>query len=248
MPKKLAPLKESPLANFVLRYEKLLKLKHRLDTGQHVYVRELIELLGPGVPTKLDRIRRQLAEKAAAKPWAITEYEAALSRADLMHKLTVQLKRRVSNGKINASNLYYSRKIPAYELETQRLYQHAASILRDEIQRNSESCRWFKAATNSDLLQEIDPNAFRLPQPLSAHQIMATLGIARGRVDKARKGALSRHRAAGKKILVEQAIEQHQVVYSALDEALQNSFIKPRTPKGRPPRVAKSPEARLYLS
>jgi hypothetical protein len=231
MPKKIAPLKNSLLADFVLRFEQLHKLKHRLDTGQHVYVRELVELLGPGVRTELNRIKHHLTDKPD-KPAALTGYEDGLRRADLMHKMTEQLKRKSRNGKDNASNQYYTKKIPAYEQETLRLYCQALAGLRDSLGREPGIVDWFEPPLQAGLLTQVKPDAASVPRPLSEKQMASQWhDQARG---QARDGRTTRHGARSKQLLVSQAIERLQVVYNSLDEALQASVTFSRgTGKGR---------------
>lgn len=231
MPKKIAPLKNSLLADFVLRFEQLHKLKHRLDTGQHVYVRELVELLGPGVRTELNRIKHRLADKPD-KPSALTGYENGLRRADLMHKMTEQLKRKSRNGKDNASNQYYTKKIPAYEQETLRLYRQAIAELRDHLEREPQIADWFEPPLHGGLPPQDKVDAASVPRPLSEKQMAARWqGYAE---TQARDGRAIRHGARSKQLLVSQAIERLQVVYNSLDEALQASVTFSRgTGKGR---------------
>jgi len=199
---------DGKLADFVRRYDALLRLNRLLEKGQFVSARRIAFWLGADVKQKLDLAKKQEKTGTKEKPEAVKIYEIDLQRADMMHK---NAQKFVSRGKFLKD---YLKKLQAHRNEAARLYQQALTTLKQNIGDSQQILLWFDRPLNFEESTGIRPDFADMPRVRPVNEIRKLRGIANQR-GKRRGNWLHL-----KRDLVMQEIARMQPIYISLQAAL----------------------------
>lgn len=200
-------LLDGKLADFVRRYDALLRLNRLLERGQFVSARRIAFWLGSDVKQKLDLAKKQEKLGTKEKPEAVKLYEIELQRADMMHK---NAQKFVSRGKFLKD---YLKKLQAHRNEAARLYQLALNTLKQNIDNGQQIFLWFDRPLNFTELSGIRPDFADMPRVRPINEIRKLKGITNQRSKRGNWLHLKRD-------LVMQEIARMQPIYFSLQAAL----------------------------
>lgn len=158
------------LANFVRRYDELLKLERLLENRRFVSARQIAVWLGPDVKRRLDLAKKQEKAGVRDKPEAVKRYEIELQRADMMH---MNAQKFVSRGKYLNN---YRDKLQAHRDECLRLYSLALSSLEQGFREDSRLHIWFDRPLIFGSPQGIRPEFADMPRVRPVNEVRKLSG------------------------------------------------------------------------
>lgn len=195
------------LADFVRRYDALLRLNHFLERGQFVSTRQIASWLGADVKRKLDIAKKQEKEGLKEKPEAVKVYEIELQRADMMH---MNAQKFVNRGKLLRD---YPQKLKAHRIEAQRLYQLALDRLRQGLSNDPSLAQWFDKPLSFDEFTGIRPESSAMPRVRKISEVRKLKNITNDCGKRVNWLHLKRD-------LVQREIDEMRPIYLSLEAAL----------------------------
>lgn len=212
---------QGKLAEFVRRYDALLRLIKQLDNNQFISARQIAVWLGPQTNQKLNIARKQEKERFYRKPVLVREYEIHLQRADALHRATQKF---VSRGKLLKN---YQQKLRAHRDEATRLYQVALDYLKSAYETNQDiSSKWFDRPI--DFKCGYRPEYNEVPRVRTTEGFRKAVGLAREKSSRGNYLHLKRE-------LLQQEIDVMKPIYQGFERALIDisSMVKPNVTNGR---------------
>ena len=198
---------EGRLADFVRRYDALLRMCQLLEQGQFVSVRHISVWLGPDFKRQLEVARKQEKKGLKEKPEAIAKYEIELQRADMMHKVAQKF---VSRGKLLRN---YPKKLQAHRSEAQRLYRLALHNLEQGVLNEPGLEKWLDKPLNVIASTGIRPEFSEMPRVRVISEVRKLRGIPNNRGKRGNWLHLKRD-------FVQQEIDKMRPIYLSLQVVL----------------------------
>lgn len=208
------------LAQFVRRYEAILRLIRQIDNGQFVSARQVEVLLGPKTKHKLALLKKQERKSPYKKPALICEYEVHLQRADTLHKAAQIF---VNRGKLFKN---YPKKLQAHRDEAARLYQVALDFLKNFFTVNQkDALKWFDRPVTFNRV--IRPEFTEVPRVITTAEFKKNNGFAGAGL--ARPKSTRGNYIHLKRELLQREVDTIKPIYHGLEKALIDisSLVKP---------------------